>query len=341
MESDKKKGNSKSRAKGTNKKGQAVKLPNSSANKAPLRARSAAKGVDTWRAKGGAPASRSQRTAKGDSKAQAPASNRMKGGAVTLPNSNRAGKNLPREAASKLRTSVQGPRAATRPAASMLSKAGGLKAGLAGGAIYAAGDALLGPLARKAGEKIGEAARNSLGKSAKRGNQESRTDAMKRFRDDQARREANTRVRAGRLRAANPQSSTTSPTPPTRTANDAQRTRRDTQRQASGGGSATPAPRQSTSRPSQAQPTTSTGTTAKARKWEDFNTGRGTSETNNPLIKKDSWLMSKIQQREETQAKNVGPVADGGEYSASKKAAEITARRKKKEEEDKKKNTAQ
>jgi hypothetical protein len=47
--------------------------------------------------------------------------------------------------------------------------------------------------------------------------------------------------------------------------------------------------------------------------------------------------MSKLKEREEGQAKNVGPVKDGGEYSASKKAAEIVERRKKKEEEEKKK----
>ena len=36
----------------------------------------------------------------------------------------------------------------------------------------------------------------------------------------------------------------------------------------------------------------------KKREWKDFNPNRGTSKTNNPLIKKDDWLSSKIKQRE-------------------------------------------
>ena len=144
----------------------------------------------------------------------------------------------------------------------------------------------------------------------------------------------NARVRADRERI----SRASSPAPAPKSANDGQRTRQAEQRRSSGSVTAAPQPRQSSVRPSQSAPRTATaGAGAKGSKWEDFNPGRGTSETTNPLIKKDSWLMGKIKQREDTQSKNVGPVSDGGEYSASKKSAEIVARRKKKEEEDKKK----
>jgi hypothetical protein len=147
--------------------------------------------------------------------------------------------------------------------------------------------------------------------------------------DNNSRLAANERVKAGRLQAA---------TPPPKTANQGQATRQAEQRRSVGATTASPAPRQSPVRPSQSQPrSVASGTAGTGRKWEDFNTGRGTSETNNPLIKKDPWLMSKLKEREDGQAKNVGPVKDGGEYSASKKAAEIVERRKKKEEEEKKK----
>jgi hypothetical protein len=143
-----------------------------------------------------------------------------------------------------------------------------------------------------------------------------------------------------RLKNAPPAPNLLSPTSTARSANDAQASRSSAQREAVGGRTAAPATRQSVTRPSQAQPRTSSGTAGTGRKWEDFNPGRGTSETNNPLIAKDSWLMGKIKQREEGQAKNVGPSKDGKEYSSAKQAADIVARRKKKEEEDKKKSAS-
>jgi hypothetical protein len=132
-----------------------------------------------------------------------------------------------------------------------------------------------------------------------------------------------------------------SPGAPTRTASDGQSRRQDAQRASSGSvtpssGSSRPSP----SRPSQAAPRTTTGAAKEGRKWEDFNKGRGTSETNNPLIKNSQWLSSKIKEREEKQSKNVGPTKDGGEYAASKKASDVVARRKQKEEEEKKKSAA-
>lgn len=215
--------------------------------------------------------------------------------------------------------------------------AGGLRGGLAGAAVYGIGEAVLGPVARRTGEALGKFAASQQDKPYMRQGERQQPnpnssrrpvkagDAQTRF--PQARR--NAEIRTNRIKAA---------TPDTKSANDGQRTRQAEQRRSSGSVTSTPQPRQSAARPSQAAPrTAAAGTAGTGRKWEDFNPGRGTSETNNPLIKKDSWLMGKIKQREDTQAKNVGPVADGGEYSASKKSADIVARRKKKEEEDKKK----
>lgn len=47
--------------------------------------------------------------------------------------------------------------------------------------------------------------------------------------------------------------------------------------------------------------TTASAPTAPAlpgRKWEDFNPNRGTSQTNNPLIQRDAWLLQQIKDRE-------------------------------------------
>lgn len=65
-------------------------------------------------------------------------------------------------------------------------------------------------------------------------------------------------------------------------------------RQASSGGSSRPAPRPSS-------PQTSTGTAGKGQSWADFNPGRGTSKTNNPLIKNDQWMMQRMKDREANQ----------------------------------------
>jgi hypothetical protein len=45
----------------------------------------------------------------------------------------------------------------------------------------------------------------------------------------------------------------------------------------------------------------SSGQSGASRTWEQFNPGRGTSNTNNPLIKNDAWLMGRIKNREDTQ----------------------------------------
>ena len=94
----------------------------------------------------------------------------------------------------------------------------------------------------------------------------------------------------------------------------------------------------SSSSSSSSTPSTSTSTSGTGREWKDFNPGRGTSESNNPLLNRQGgYLRKKMQEREERQSQNVGPVKDGAEYTESKKSAEITTRRKTKEEEDKKK----
>jgi hypothetical protein len=48
-------------------------------------------------------------------------------------------------------------------------------------------------------------------------------------------------------------------------------------------------------------PKTASGTAGKGQQWADFNPNRGTSKTNNPLIKKDDWMMQRMKDREATQ----------------------------------------
>lgn len=87
------------------------------------------------------------------------------------------------------------------------------------------------------------------------------------------------------------------PTPPPTT--------RSTRSAASGSGStgsyrpAAPWSPRSPQRPAAAP---SSGQSGNARTWDQFNPGRGTSRTNNPLIKKDDWLMGRINQREQASA---------------------------------------
>jgi hypothetical protein len=80
------------------------------------------------------------------------------------------------------------------------------------------------------------------------------------------------------------------------------------------------------------------------REWKDFNPGRGTSRTNNPLIQKDEWLLGKIKQREQASADaavNSGKAsparynvqASPAEYNVSQEEGEkrLRIRRKKQE----------
>lgn len=71
-----------------------------------------------------------------------------------------------------------------------------------------------------------------------------------------------------------------------------------------------------------------------SQKWENFNPGRGTSYTNNPLLKNDAYLMSKMKQREDNLPK--GPVADADQYGESLKIQKL-----RKDEEEKKKKEQQ
>lgn len=87
------------------------------------------------------------------------------------------------------------------------------------------------------------------------------------------------------------------PKPPTRSSGGNPPAPGSTRRQpSSGGGSSTP------SRPSRpSSPQTSTGTAGKGRSWDEFNPNRGTSQTNNPLIKNDSWMTGRMKDREAAQ----------------------------------------
>lgn len=73
--------------------------------------------------------------------------------------------------------------------------------------------------------------------------------------------------------------------------------------------------RSSSSRPS---PAASSAPAKPGQQWKDFNPGRGTSKTNNPLLKNNEYLMSKIRQREQREQTNaIGPVKDGNTYAGS------------------------
>lgn len=225
----------------------------------------------------------------------------------------------------------------------------GLRGGLVGAGVMAAGEAIFGPVARKTGEALGNALkRQADGKGAdymRQGDkQKANTGGVRRrvkadsMQDKMSRAQRNAQYRQASLERTNRIKASIPDARQAPTTNDGQTNRQSSQRRSSGSMMSTPQGRQSSTRASQAAPrTTTSGTGGQGRKWEDFNPGRGTSETTNPLIKKDSWLMGKLQQREDRMSQNVGPVADGTEYASSKKASEIVARRKKKEEEDKKK----
>lgn len=204
-----------------------------------------------------------------------------------------------------------GPSRVGRPGASAAAKvtAGGLRAGLAGGAIYAAADAALSPLARRAGTALGQELKRRL-TPQQAGTATGRTGRGGTTADREiARREA--------AKAKDKKSGTRGPAIPSRLLQQAQQqndqpqpTPTRSQVTASRSTGSYQAPRPSTpslsqrpvagapsrqSGPSTAQPTA-------AQKWSDFNPGRGTSRTNNPLIKNDSWLMGRINQREQASA---------------------------------------
>lgn len=86
----------------------------------------------------------------------------------------------------------------------------------------------------------------------------------------------------------------TQPKPPTRS-NGGNPPAPGSTRRSSGGGGGSSAPSRAS------RPQTSSGTAGKGQQWADFNPNRGTSQTNNPLIKNDSWMMDKMKSREATQ----------------------------------------
>lgn len=88
----------------------------------------------------------------------------------------------------------------------------------------------------------------------------------------------------------------------------------------------------SSQRPAAAPPSSQSGGSAAASWRENFNPGRGTSYTNNPLLINDPYLMGKMKERE-TKLPS-GPVSDGEQYGESlrirKLKQEEEARKKKK-----------
>ncbi len=276
----------------------------------------------------------------GNSRANAPSANAR--GGLVMPNSSQEGRNLPRQGARSLRSVTQGPNlrgarpsspASTSPLGSRVIR-GGIATAVVGSLLNLPEEIRKGVnLVRDPGGTIQRATRDILAGRTVDTSPVSRPNTR-------TNRPQPPRASSERQGPPVPERLRTAPAAPQLpSANDGQAARLNTQRRSSGGSTGAPASRQSPARPSQAQPRTSTGAVAArpGSRWEDFNKGRGTSETNNPLITKNSWLSSKIKEREERAAANVGPVRDGAEYQASRQAAEITARRKKKEEEDKKK----
>jgi hypothetical protein len=178
------------------------------------------------------------------------------------------------------------------------SPAGGLRGNLASAALLPIANALLGPLADQAGTKLGKAIKASFdGKKAK----DRKESAKSNNRRAGGTGKPPAKPKPGNMSAyLSWKASQDAKKPEQKSANDGQASRRDSQRQQAGGTARAAAPaKQSTVRPSQAETRTpATGTAGKGQKWEDFNKGRGTSKTNNPLITKDEWLMSKIKGRE-------------------------------------------
>jgi hypothetical protein len=178
------------------------------------------------------------------------------------------------------------------------SPAGGLRGNLASAALLPIANALLGPLADQAGTKLGKAIKASFdGKKAK----DRKETAKSNNRRAGGTGKPSAEPKPGNMSAyLSWKASQDAKKPEQKSANDGQASRRDSQRQQAGGTARAAAPaKQSTVRPSQAETRKpATGTAGKGQKWEDFNKGRGTSKTNNPLITKDEWLMSKIKGRE-------------------------------------------
>lgn len=245
------------------------------------------------------------------------------GQAITLPNSRRAGTNLIKTGADKLRNEIQGPRAPqSRPSAPASAKppgstaanaarnagrapigstarsiGGGAASGMAAGLIYQGLNAALSPLAQRAGNALGKEIRRRL-TPQRPGTESGRTG------------------RGGTTANLNPRP-VTRRTPAARPAPDRQRPaeaqleaprpsggppRGGGMGSSSGRGSST-GNRSASGTGSSTTPTspTSQSPTSQAPA-SNGNPGRGTSRTNNPLIKNDSWMMDKLRAREQASA---------------------------------------
>ena len=200
----------------------------------------------------------------------------------------------------------------------------GLKGGIVGAGIYAVGERVTNAVGQRAGEQLGKALK-PLGRAIderRAANKDTKGGRRQNLRGGRSTGGQPSRPIANLPPSANQPSQypagvgtrqASSPGAPARSTNDGQARRQSAQRASSGSvtpssGSSRPSP----ARPSQAAPRTTTGGSEKGsgsapgtRRWEDFNKGRGTSETNNPLIKNNAWLMSKIKEREERESKKM------------------------------------
>ena len=216
------------------------------------------------------------------------------------------------------------PSAPPRTASSISKGLSGLKGGIVGAGIYAVGERVTNAVGQRAGEQLGKALK-PLGRAIderRAANKDTKGGRRQNLRGGRSTGGQPSRPIANLPPSANQPSQypagvgtrqASSPGAPARSTNDGQARRQSAQRASSGSvtpssGSSRPSP----ARPSQAAPRTTTGGSEKGsgsapgtRRWEDFNKGRGTSETNNPLIKNNAWLMSKIKEREERESKKM------------------------------------
>ena len=281
------------------------------------RGASGPKPADPWKA----PTTKNSRTS-------APKSNttfRTQNTPLTLPNSRAQGKNLPNAAAAKFREKIQDVRPSGKPsvkpsgnfkapnipkpvasAAKNLPNAGraltGLKGGLVGAALSLGGsaaiDAGIGAYKQAIRKERGQRAAES-GQSGRYvpGGQQSRGGMG-----------GVSNIPPGEGPRNNPSVGKPAPKPMPRpsASRPSQYTPPRSATSGGGGGGS-----QRSAAPQSAKPAMA------GRKWDDFNPGRGTSRTNNPLI--DDTMKARMRQREEQQATSSGSSKseDKSKYVAS------------------------
>lgn len=205
-------------------------------------------------------------------------------------------------------------KATTASTEAAAAKARGLRGRVATAAIAAAGNAILSPLARKAGYQLGKALRpvgraiddktpgiNSKDELRRTKEAAAKTGNTSRFagaRDMAAERAS--RIKGSPVVGPKRQSSAPTPT----NANTTQRTATSSSTTAKSTAS------KADNTPSQAKPA------QPGQKFQDFNPNRNTSESNNPML--GDYLRSKMKQREgKDTTTGVGPVKSGDGYESS------------------------